>query len=91
MSKNISRIFKKSRGERVCVCAEKRNKINGLKPPLCQPIRARLLPKQAKNNKDGRKKRLYLMHIKEVRDGLYNSDLSETELWESHFNKKDIC
>jgi len=49
------------------------------------------LTKQAKNSKDGRKKRLYLMHIKEVRDGLYNSDLSETELWASHFNKEDIC
>ena len=30
-------------------------------------------------------------HIKEVQDGLYNSDLSETELWASHFNKEDIC
>ena len=55
------------------------------------------LTKQAKNSKDGRKKRLYLMHIKEVRDGLYNSDLSETELWVAHGykdpNKKfeDIC
>jgi hypothetical protein len=49
------------------------------------------LTKQAKDIKGGRKKRLYLLHIREVRDGLYNSDLSETELWASHFNKEDIC
>ena len=33
------------------------------------------LTRQAKNSKTGSKKRLYLMHIREVRDGLYNSDL----------------
>jgi len=55
------------------------------------------LTKQAKNSKTNRKKRLYLMHIKEVRDGLFNNDLSETELWVAHGykdpNKKfeDIC
>lgn len=42
------------------------------------------LTRQAKNSKTGSKKRLYLMHIREVRDGLYNSDLSETELWVAH-------
>jgi len=42
------------------------------------------LTRQAKNSETGSKKRLYLMHLKERAGGLYNSELSETELWIAH-------
>ncbi len=46
------------------------------------------LTRQCKNSKTGQKKRLYLMHITEHQDK-YNSDLTETELWDYHYGTSE--
>ena len=46
------------------------------------------ITRQAKCSKTGKKKRLYLMHIRD-KDGVYNADLTETALWDD-YKEKDL-